>query len=163
MIRLLEIPKLSDSKNFEGGHRHGRVPAIGNVSRLEIHLTSKREAVAAAYLRAAHAYILISMPTGTSTIFGVFQAILALLLNRTNFALPDKLMRKAKFASEIFCHNPLSSYAASQKEFTNLCGPASKQWRINRFRVVCSVRILTSVEHHQGCAGQRTCEMSPVS
>jgi hypothetical protein len=26
-------------------------------------------------LRAAHAYILISMPTGTSTIFGVFQAI----------------------------------------------------------------------------------------
>ena len=35
--------------------------------------------VAAAYLRAAHAYMLISMPTGTSTIFGVFQAILALL------------------------------------------------------------------------------------
>jgi hypothetical protein len=34
---------------------------------------------AAAYLRAAQAYILISMPTGTSTIFGAFQAILALL------------------------------------------------------------------------------------
>ena len=34
----------------------------------------------AAYLRAAHAYMLISMPTGTSTIFGVFQAILALLV-----------------------------------------------------------------------------------
>src|SRR5947199_2902982 len=34
---------------------------------------------AAAYLRAAQAYMLISMPTGTSTIFGVFQAILALL------------------------------------------------------------------------------------
>src|SRR5258708_34342436 len=49
--------------------------------------TLKREAVAAAYLRAAQAYILISMPTGTSTIFGVFQAILALLLIRTNFAL----------------------------------------------------------------------------
>jgi hypothetical protein len=30
---------------------------------------------AAAYLRAAQAYMLISMPTGTSTIFGVFQAI----------------------------------------------------------------------------------------
>src|ERR1700760_2722555 len=27
------------------------------------------------YLRAAQAYMLISMPTGTSTIFGVFQAI----------------------------------------------------------------------------------------
>jgi hypothetical protein len=26
-------------------------------------------------LRAAHAYMLISMPTGTSTILGVFQAI----------------------------------------------------------------------------------------
>jgi hypothetical protein len=29
----------------------------------------------AVYLRAAQAYILISMPTGTSTIFGVFQVI----------------------------------------------------------------------------------------
>ena len=27
------------------------------------------------YLRAAQAYMLISMPTGTSTIFGAFQAI----------------------------------------------------------------------------------------
>ncbi len=31
------------------------------------------------YLRAAQAYMLISMPTGTSTIFGVFQAIVGLL------------------------------------------------------------------------------------
>lgn len=31
------------------------------------------------YLRTAQAYMLISMPTGTSTIFGVFQAILDLL------------------------------------------------------------------------------------
>jgi hypothetical protein len=44
---------------------------------------------ASAYLRAAQAYMLISMPTGTSTIFGAFQAILALLgQNRTNSALP---------------------------------------------------------------------------
>jgi hypothetical protein len=28
------------------------------------------------YLRAAQAYMLISMPTGTSTILGVFQAIM---------------------------------------------------------------------------------------
>jgi len=48
---------------------------------------SKLEAVAAAYLRAAQAYILISIPTGTSTIFGVFQAISALLANGTNSAL----------------------------------------------------------------------------
>jgi hypothetical protein len=49
--------------------------------------------------------MLISMPTGTSTIFGVFQAILALLVvNRTNSALNDKLMRNENFASEIFFH-----------------------------------------------------------
>src|ERR1700743_3653311 len=42
----------------------------------------KREAVAAAYLRAAQAYMLISMPTGTSTIFGVFPAIVSLLLGK---------------------------------------------------------------------------------
>ena len=70
-------------------------------------LSQKREAVAAAYLRAAHAYILISMPTGTSMIFGVFQAILALLLIRTNFALAPKLMRNENFASEIFGHKAL--------------------------------------------------------
>jgi hypothetical protein len=50
--------------------------------------------------------MLISMPTGTSTIFGVFQAILALsflnFFNRTDSALADKLMRNEKFASEIF-------------------------------------------------------------
>jgi hypothetical protein len=33
---------------------------------------------ASAYLRVAHIYMLISMPTGTSTIFGAFQAIWAL-------------------------------------------------------------------------------------
>jgi hypothetical protein len=48
---------------------------------------SKREANAAAYLRAAQAYMLISMPTGTSTIFGVFQAIWLSLQDRANAAL----------------------------------------------------------------------------
>jgi hypothetical protein len=47
--------------------------------------------------------MLISMPTGTSTIFGVFQAILALLANGTNSALTDKVMRYENFASEFFC------------------------------------------------------------
>jgi hypothetical protein len=91
MIRLLEmqseIPKLSDSKSFEGGHRHAHEPAIGIVVTPGGPPKSKREAVAPAYLRVAHIYMLISMPTGTSTIFGVFQAILALLGYRTNFAL----------------------------------------------------------------------------
>jgi hypothetical protein len=51
--------------------------------------------------------MLISMPTGTSTIFGAFQAILALLLDRANSTLPDKLMLFKKFASEIFAREPL--------------------------------------------------------
>ena len=86
MIRLLEIQILDTQKRSKVDTGIDARPAIGNVSRPEVHLV-KREAVAAAYLRAAHAYMLISMPTGTSTIFGVFQAILALLVNRTNFAL----------------------------------------------------------------------------
>ena len=110
MIRLLEIPKRLEisklSKSFEGGHQRNHAPAIRNVSRPEVHLR-KREAVAAAYLRAAHAYMLISMPTGTSTIFGAFQAIWHSFWNRTNSALTDKLIGKEKFASEIFCLKPL--------------------------------------------------------
>jgi len=42
---------------------------------------------AAAYLRVAHIYMLISMPTDTSTIFGVFQAICHSLWYRTNSVL----------------------------------------------------------------------------
>jgi hypothetical protein len=71
------------------------------VSRPEIHLrqnVKKRSA----YLRAAHAYMLISMPTGTSTIFGAFQAIWLSFLNRTTGALIHKLPRMEKFASGIF-------------------------------------------------------------
>jgi hypothetical protein len=68
------------------------------VSRPEVHLQS-REAVAAAYLRAAQAYMLISMPTGTSTIFGVFQAIWLSLSNGRLSVLRDKVVRNEKFAS----------------------------------------------------------------
>ena len=111
---------------------------IGNVSRLEVHLKLKRKAVAFAYLRAAHAYMLISMPTGTSTIFGAFQAILAVSFfnfNRTDPALADKLMRNEKFASEIFFKLALmlSAYAAPRKDFTSLCGMTSNRRRIKRF------------------------------
>jgi hypothetical protein len=44
---------------------------------------------ATAYLRVAHIYMLISMPTDTSTIFGAFQAIWLSLCYRANFALAD--------------------------------------------------------------------------
>src|ERR1035437_1789556 len=126
MIRLLEIPTFR------------RWTPVQARSRAQERVTpgcppaSKRQTIAAAYLRAAHAYILISMPTGTSTIFGVFQAILALLVNRTNSALPDKLLRNENFASEIFCHQPRKPrcfYAAAQNEFTDLCGfPVKPMW-----------------------------------
>ena len=60
-------------------------------------------AVATAYLRAAQAYMLISMPTGTSTIFGAFQAILALLKVKPDELRPvDNVIRNEKLASGIF-------------------------------------------------------------
>jgi hypothetical protein len=58
--------------------------ASKDVPRPEVHLRQYVR-TSADYLRAAHAYMLISMPTGTSTIFGAFQAIFALLANWTNF------------------------------------------------------------------------------
>jgi hypothetical protein len=51
--------------------------------------------------------MLISMPTGTSTILGVFQAILALLVKPDELRPPPKIVANENFASEIFCHKPL--------------------------------------------------------
>jgi hypothetical protein len=79
MIRPLEF-QFWKSERLKVDTGTTTLPLPGAVSRQEVHLKSKREAVAAAYLRTAHAYMLISMPTGTSTIFGVFQAILAFLV-----------------------------------------------------------------------------------
>lgn len=86
------------------------IPA-GNVVTTGGSPPSKRRTIAIAYLRAAQAYILISMPTDTSTIFGVFQAILSSFSNGTTFVLTDKLMCFEKFASEIFS---LKRYTALQ-------------------------------------------------
>jgi hypothetical protein len=44
-------------------------------SKQEVAAGSRADRPCAIYLRAAQAYMLISMPTGTSTIFGAFQAI----------------------------------------------------------------------------------------
>jgi hypothetical protein len=46
--------------------------------------------------------MLISMPHGTSTIFGAFQAIMALLDTGRASALANKLPIDENFASEIF-------------------------------------------------------------
>jgi hypothetical protein len=80
-------PSPGDTNVSQVDTGHEPAPAIGSLLRREVHLRQNVKAVAAAYLRAAQAYILISMPTGTSTIFGVFQAILALLANGTHSAL----------------------------------------------------------------------------
>jgi hypothetical protein len=59
--------------------------------------------------------MLISMPHGTSTIFGDFQAILALLARGSISALAIKLSRDGKFASEIFCNEACGLIAAQQR------------------------------------------------
>ena len=68
------------------------------MSGSEVHLREIMEN-AAAYLRVAHIYMLISMPTDTSTIFGAFQAISLSLCDRTTTPLQVKVMRIKKFAS----------------------------------------------------------------
>ena len=94
----------------------------------------KRDAVLAAYLRAAHAYMLISMPTGTSTILGVFQAILAFLVKWDELTLPGKLVRKEMFASEIFLSYP-TGFMLQRKRNSRLRAVAAKLRRDNGFRI----------------------------
>jgi hypothetical protein len=59
--------------------------------------------------------MLISMPHGTSTIFGAFQAILALLVKGIDFRPRLKLSRDGKFASEIFCNEMCVCVAVQQQ------------------------------------------------
>jgi hypothetical protein len=94
--------------------------------------------------------MLISMPTGTSTIFGVFQAILARSsFSRTDSILGHKLARNEKFASEIFFKLVLISY--------RLCCTAKG---IHVFVRGALTRMLASVRRHQA-RSERTYEMLP--
>jgi hypothetical protein len=62
--------------------------------------------------------MLISMPQGTSTIFGVFQAILALHFRELGRVRPwVKVMRAEKFASEIF---PIKSMLRRENRWGNI-------------------------------------------
>jgi hypothetical protein len=70
----------------KGGLQFAAVPELEGRISPEGPPASTDEIVAADYLRAAQAYMLISMPTGTSTIFGAFQAIMALLLELDKLA-----------------------------------------------------------------------------
>src|SRR5579864_5794364 len=60
------------------------------------------ECICSPYLRAAQAYMLISMPTGTSAIFGAFQAILALRLGGCPPLCPPGYCGK-KSSAKLFC------------------------------------------------------------
>jgi hypothetical protein len=116
--------------------------------------TLKREAVAAAYLRAAHAYILISMPTGTSTIFGVFQAILGSPFNPDELRPPPKLMRNEKIASEIFCHKP-KVFMLHRKRNSQICAaPRQNKGGSTGSEFLHSIRMLTSIQHRQAYSGK---------
>src|SRR5207245_7083654 len=59
-------------KRFKGGHRRTRLHRRERVTPGSPPASNVEFAVR--YLRAAHAYMLISMPTGTSTILGDFVA-----------------------------------------------------------------------------------------
>jgi hypothetical protein len=95
---LKKTPENSASENFKGGRGVKVTPSQARHSRQST--LFKKDAFAAAYLRAAQAYMLISMPTGTSTIFGAFQAILALLKVKPDELRPTvKVIRNENFAS----------------------------------------------------------------
>jgi len=69
-------PRYPSSARGEDRMAHG----AGNAPRPDVHPASHDvDVTPGIYLRAAQAYMLISMPTGTSTIFGAFQAIVSLL------------------------------------------------------------------------------------
>jgi hypothetical protein len=74
--------------------------------------------------------MLISMPHGTSTIFGVFQAILALLANWATSALPLKLSSDENFASEFFGRQRPQRFVRCK---INLGGNTSNRSRIKGF------------------------------
>jgi hypothetical protein len=79
------------------------------------------------YLRAAQAYMLISMPTGTSTIFGAFQAIvLSFRGMRDVFVLGIKLPRQEKFASGILLFRTTRFNFADAKGVLNFAVAAVK-------------------------------------
>lgn len=83
--------------------------------------------------------MLISMPTGTSTIFGAFQAIVLSFVIGTVRVLSTKLLRHEKFASGIFLFVAMRSIYCSamlRKGTGTMCGTRSLHFNgfvIDRF------------------------------
>jgi hypothetical protein len=67
------------------------------------------------YLRAAQAYMLISMPTGTSTIFGAFQAIVLSSCHGTFLSSGLNYRAKKSSPTEYFCFERSGSIFAGAK------------------------------------------------
>ena len=116
MIRPRKTRTRSEAKYHEGGHRPEHAPCQDTLGRRST-CVERREMSRADYLRVALTYMLISMPHGTSTIFGAFQAILALLAKPDELsALLLKLACDEKFASKIFYCRTSVVFAALQTE-----------------------------------------------
>jgi hypothetical protein len=76
MREFAEMVKLvAQSRKPKAELASPRVVDAPAAARKRVYLSSRADRPEAAYLRAAQAYMLISMPTDTSTIFGAFQAI----------------------------------------------------------------------------------------
>jgi hypothetical protein len=92
--------------------------------------------------------MLISMPTGTSTIFGAFQAILALLANGTIFRPVDKLPCHEKFASEIFYRKPPRVLCCSAKSYCDTLSPGG--FKTTHDQRVCDTALRNESRHPGG-------------
>jgi hypothetical protein len=107
-----------------------------------VHLRERMES-AAAYLRVAHIYMLISMPTDTSTIFGAFQAIWLSLDTGRIPSLEVKVSRIKKFAQLNLLPGTRFCLCCAAKGFHGVVLTGrSKQRGIKYFEVV---RIPTNV------------------
>jgi hypothetical protein len=103
--------KNSDMRRWTAGGRPHQGPSRPQVHLRQLHAMIRRD-----YLRTALTYMLISMPHGTSTIFGAFQAIFgAPCKTGRNSALSTKVTSQQKFASEIFSFKPQRVPAAVRK------------------------------------------------
>jgi hypothetical protein len=82
--------------------------------------------------------MLISMPTGTSTIFGVFQAILALLIRPDAFRPQGQTTAETKVRQLNFRHTVPAMFCCSAKGNSPFVRLLSKMTRDQRVQVVRS-------------------------
>src|SRR3954469_5125392 len=122
MIRLLE-------RTLRGGSQANTVSVVRKPAVTERPTCAERRSPAA-YLRVALTYMLISMPQGTSTIFGAFQAISALHFREFGRIRPTlKLVRVEKFASEIFPRKHVAARKMLPEQYLLVVLPCARRIR----------------------------------